>query len=1822
MATSFTVNKADLQFILRQIKIAEASSAAYNSAPMTIVQAIQAEYGLAPANAAQSPFGLRTTDGSMNSTVPNQEFFGGADNRFPRLTDPVFRNETDGDSIDLNGRADGGGLIQGNYGQNGHVVDADPRVISNLIVDMSVTNPAAIDAFLHNPLAVAAFEDKHGFAPTEAWLTDPAHVSAANTALQTIPNQSPDLGLTASFNSWMTFFGQFFDHGLDFVVKGGNGSVLIPLMPDDPLITLGPDGQAGTPDELTIPALQFMALTRAKTANGVVDGETLNTTTSFVDQNQTYTSHASHQAFLREYVKDANGHAVSTGNLLDGGHNPALGNKVGAIGNWAEVKAQAKEMLGLILTDHDVLNVPLLLTDQYGRFIPGAGGFAQVVTAVHANGTPTAWVEGTATGLSLPVNTIRTGHAFLDDIAHHAAPGFVDANHNGTMDAGEALQTPDSDPGTGDDRNPATYDDELLNAHFITGDGRGNENIALTTVHAIFHAEHNRLVGSNKATILASGDVAFLNQWLLTDQPGNLTAAQVQALNPADLVWDGERLFQAAKFGTEMQYQHLVFEEFARRIQPMVDPFVFNTSPDVDPSVLAEFAHTVYRFGHSMLTGTVDRLENDLTGVNEVIANVEKTDPDQKVLLAVFLNPAAYLASGADMATVNANLVRGLSRDVGNEIDEFVVNTLRTNLLGLPLDLAALNLARGREVGIPSLNDTRAQLYEDTGLTDLKPYTSWADFAEYLKNPMSIVNFIAAYGTHPLIETAETLAGKRALAEELVFGVEADGTTRSDIQDRIAFLNATGDYAGGKLGGLNDVDLWIGGLAEAKPEFGGMLGTTFNYVFEYQMEALQNGDRFYYLTRTQGTNFLNQLEPNSFADLVMRNTALGDKYATHLSGQLFVTPDLFLEQDVGIAQTDYNPDEDGRTRASEDPTWADHEAHPLTRPHKVERFGGTTITENGVDHTVGGTFKFYGPEHVVMGGTEGNDLIYSDRGDDTLWGDAGNDYLNGGTGPDDVFGGDGDDIIEDPFGDDVLRGQNGNDVISDSRGANLLFGDAGQDYVIVGQDATEVFAGTGTDFVLGGNGKDFLLGNEGDDWMEGGGGFDTLAGDNSELFFNSPLVGHDVLFGHGDETDYDAESGDDIMGSGPSVYRYEGMFGFDWGIAKFDPSEIHFDLQIPIFTNAEENVLRDRFDQVEGVSGWSGDDRLDGDDRGHSGGSSSPDSVPVELFTDHTLTQEGMDRIAGLQQLLGGAAVTSFKNGNILLGGDGNDTIRGRGGFDTIDGDAWLNVRIKIVHNGATYAAESLTTDTVVAGPNAGRVFNINPDGSPNFNSVAFEGRSLNSLVLDRTINPGDMSIVREILYDNTNVTGAAKNIDTAMFQGGSLEYDIEGTRIVYDAVTGEALRRVNIGQPGNSAEALNIRDVDGDGFIRVKDLDDGLVAAPGRVGGLTVSRGALTDDVDLLKNMERLQFADTAFNVGGTTNRIATGTVTISDPTPYDFDNNPATPAVVSPIVGQVLTATLSNLQDLDGVPINPATGMPVGLTFDWETTEAGNDGGWAKISSGLTYTVRPVDPAHVLRAVAVFKDSAGVTERIASIQTDNVTAPFSVLEGTRTGTVVAPVPFSLDYDPLGFGGTGVTDGDVVQLTHVIQPGQDAGGRFTIVNTGTATAPVYQLAVANGALLDYEAVQVPVDNQYQIVIDTYTDTIANGGTLMASRQFTILLGNVNLEDIKWGAPPVGGAATPPDTERPGADTVIGHLSRSSDEAGAAVFSLVSATSNGNPTPNFSVSPTGAVTRLASTMSMDTTYVLTVMATLPSGATRTEAFTVKIGNLGSSAGGE
>src|SRR6185295_6559488 len=367
---------ADLQFILEQIKIAEQHTDGADLLDLI-------------AN-ARLPFGLRTVDGSFNNVVADQGEFGAADNTFPRLLDPFFRNDADGDTIDINGPGPGGVISNTDYGVGGNVVDADPRIISNLIVDQTSNNPAAVavagsaGADLIWGTADDALNDGVSIIGRKAG-ADLALNTADDIVFFSFENVAPDEGLSAPFNLWFVFFGQFFDHGLDLVEKGGNGTVFIPLQDDDPLVA-GADGAFGTADDLPA-SLRFMVLTRAT----MEDGENVNLTTPFVDQNQTYTSTPSHQVFLREYQLDSEGKPVATGRLITNHElNPdgTLGTDKGGMSTWAVVKAQARDLLGIQLTDHDAVNVPLLKVDLYGNFIPGANGYAQIIVGLGPDGVP------------------------------------------------------------------------------------------------------------------------------------------------------------------------------------------------------------------------------------------------------------------------------------------------------------------------------------------------------------------------------------------------------------------------------------------------------------------------------------------------------------------------------------------------------------------------------------------------------------------------------------------------------------------------------------------------------------------------------------------------------------------------------------------------------------------------------------------------------------------------------------------------------------------------------------------------------------------------------------------------------------------------------------------------------------------------------------------------------------------------------------------------------------------------------------------------------------------------------------------------------------------------------------------------------------------------------------------------------------------------------------------------------------------------------------------------------------------------------------------
>ena len=115
---------------------------------------------------------------------------------------------------------------------------------------------------------------------------------------------------------------------------------------------------------------------------------------------------------------------------------------------------------------------------------------------------------------------------------------------------------------------------------------------------------------------------------------------------------------------------------------------------------------------------------------------VARTDADGTTydipLLDGFLNPLEFNDGGSagplTAAQAAGAIFQGGTRQVGNEIDEFVTEAVRNRLLGLPLDLAVLNIARGRSEGIPPLNARRRQFFAATGDAALAPYASWFDF--------------------------------------------------------------------------------------------------------------------------------------------------------------------------------------------------------------------------------------------------------------------------------------------------------------------------------------------------------------------------------------------------------------------------------------------------------------------------------------------------------------------------------------------------------------------------------------------------------------------------------------------------------------------------------------------------------------------------------------------------------------------------------------------------------------------------------------------------------------------------------------------------------------------------------------------------------------------------------------------------------------------------------------------------------------------------------------------------------------------------------------
>ena len=1501
----------------------------------------------APLGTILDPLGIRDTQGVGNNV--QNPLFGTADQLFPRLTTPVY--------------SDAQGTFT--FGQTGlnfvpnptsyavrdvNLYDASPRIISNLVSNQSKEALNAI-GYADNEVALAVLDDP---------MTTPGgRISPLTGNVNPLP-----------YSGLMTIFGQFFDHGLDFVHKGADGMVLVPLLPGDPLFN-HPDNAIYAPDGVTIvgynnfiiasrtntvhvevgagstdslvqalglserryeqgdagvsggtvtgdsaigsglaeggvllinnvaitlargaTAADLIAAINAKAADTGVSaaidssnhlvlayaaGQSENTVSPFIDLSQSYGSLPSHTAFVREYDLDAGGRYVATGRLVSGTSDWNGDGRGDTMATWKDIKTNAG-VVGVTLHDKDVIDVPQVWLDAKGAPHLGTAGAADagmwLVTRDKVTGeivyVKDSLLTANNSGLALNEDgTIRviagvdfaelkgnlvlqtTGHAFLDDMAHGVLGSLS--------------------PVTGDLTNPQQI--ALLDAHFVAGDGRANENIGLTAIHDVFHAEHNRVV------------LEEVMSFFQKDAQGNYVLdANGNYLDGKGRAWTGEDVFQAAKLVTEMEYQHLVFGEFVRKLSPNINLFAtYNVT--IDPAVTAEFAHSVYRFGHSMLTETVamtgyDRATGLTTGVDKSVG-----------LIDAFLNPTLY---GRDTA---GEFAIGMSNQVGNAIDEWVTDALRNNLVGLPLDLASLNIVRGRDTGIPSLNETRAQLFAQTGLSSLKPYASWDEFSANLLHPESLENFIMAYARDtiliqfgdsdasvPGIQHGLSLQGWTALQNSLD-PVEnqqyADGlrnAAQAAINDQ-AFMSAAI--------GLDDIDLWLGGLAEVKVA-GGMLGSTFDFIFAYQMIQLQNADRFYYLSRLAGTDLLVQIESQLFSDIIQRNTGVQHLYsdifsvadstveignpgtATETFGTLnalarathTVVDALGVQRTVGTAGwvgsnelgwTYYgNPGEylDARGVFSPNNTSAlkGNVSETIGGTANAERINGLggndTIWGDGGNDTIEG-----GDGNDFLHGGQGDDVVTDNQGDDFLWGDAGDDQLNAGMGLDQVFGGEGNDVIRGGLNADALNGETGNDLIYGDDGAVTIeavngalvemmdkSGDA--DVINAGDGNDTIFGGGGNDIIDGGTGNDVIYGGIGNDASIGWFGNDVFVMDASDIGFGNTMDGGPDR----DIVDYSASIGQglpDASGNRPGVF-------------------VDLNPVIPIIAPIGAPPAPDLFLSIEEVIGSRFNDTI-------RGGASLP--LTLGIITDEV----------GNPVNFGTAAFPVLRTATVTIdGGAGNDVIEGGDGTGqwmlqadgTYGFEGWA-----LNPDGVTYTYVSPTGavwDATIPGPGMDELIGGEGNDTVSYATAAstastpigaltgptpnLTGVTVNLTVLDaqNTVNAG-----WDMLSGFENVTGSAFNdtitgdANANILDGGAGD-DVLDAGDGDDTLIGGAGNDILTGGAGNNTASYR-----GTNSTSTAPLGAG-VAVPGVTGvtvnlSLTTAQDTLNAGLDTLTGIQNV---------------------------------------------------------------------------------------------------------------------------------------------------------------------------------------------------------------------------------------------------------------------------------------------------------------------------------------------------------------------------------
>lgn len=296
---------------------------------------------------------------------------------------------------------------------------------------------------------------------------------------------------------------------------------------------------------------------------------------------------------------------------------------------------------------------------------------------------------------------------------------------------------------------------------YLAGDQRSNENVLLTSMHTLFVREHNRLCD------------------ILVEENPSLSGKD-------------EDIFQYARKIVGALEQQITYGEFLPIITGKCWSNYNGYSENCNPGITIEFSTFAYRLGHTM--------------VNKFLL----TQNGLLQLRDAFFNPSYVKKNGVD------GLLFGASQQNMEKMDAKITEEIRTFLFGPPEnnmlhDLAALNIQRGRDHGIPSYNDVRVAF-------GLPRYSSFSQISDDTN----------------VVQTLQQL------------------------------------YAND----INSIDPWIGALCENHIE-NAKVGSLLYTILTDQFQRLQKGDSYWFENDPHLSKiWVKRIKDTKLSDILKRNTSV------------------------------------------------------------------------------------------------------------------------------------------------------------------------------------------------------------------------------------------------------------------------------------------------------------------------------------------------------------------------------------------------------------------------------------------------------------------------------------------------------------------------------------------------------------------------------------------------------------------------------------------------------------------------------------------------------------------------------------------------------------------------------------------------------------------------------------------------------------------------------------------------------------------------------------------------------------------------------------